>query len=55
MNAEDRPDEIKIKFSDNNHLWDGWQPNNHDTIKVIDGIAKPEKCLYNQYCRKMDT
>ena len=43
MNAEDRPDEIKIKFSDNNHLWDGWQPNNHDTIKVIDGIAKTGK------------
>ena len=43
MNAEDKPDEIKIKFSDNNHLWDGWQPNNNDTIKVIDGIAKTGK------------
>lgn len=43
MNAEDRPDEIKIKFADNNHLWDGWEPNNTDTIKVVDGIAKTGK------------
>ena len=40
MNAEDKPDEINIKFADNNHLWDGWKPNNNDTIQVIDGIAK---------------
>lgn len=43
MNSEDKPDEIKIKFADNNHLWDGWNPNNTDTIKVIDGIAKTGK------------
>lgn len=39
MNAEDKPDEVTIKFSDNNHLWDSWQPNNNDIIKVVDGIA----------------
>lgn len=43
MNAEDEPDEIKIKFADNNHLWDKWEPNNNDSIKVIDGIATTGK------------
>lgn len=43
MHAEDKPDEINIKFSDNNYRWDGWNPNRNDTIQVIEGIAKTGK------------
>ena len=43
MNAEDIPDEVIIKFADNNHLWDGWESKNNDIIQVLDGIAKTGK------------
>lgn len=43
MNAEDSPDGITIKFSDNNHLWDKWEPSNTDIIKVTNGIANTGK------------
>lgn len=43
MYAEGAPDEIEIKFTDNNNLWSGWKPNNKDTIEVIDGIARSGK------------
>jgi len=43
MNAEDAPDEVTIKFSDNKHLWDKWQPNKADIIKVVNGVANTGK------------
>lgn len=43
MNAENKPDELSIKFADNNHLWDDWQPEKADTIQAISGVAKTGK------------
>ena len=43
MNAEDAPDQVTIKFADNNHLWDKWEPNNTDIIKVVNGVANTGK------------
>ncbi|MBR1625599.1 MAG: hypothetical protein IJ681_00475 [Bacteroidales bacterium] len=43
MNAEGAPDEVEIKFTDNDHLWDDWQPSKTDTIQVKDGIADSGK------------
>lgn len=43
MNAENAPDELNIKFADDEFLWDNWNPENNDTVNVIDGIAKTGK------------
>ena len=44
MNAEDYPDTVEIKFADDNHLWDKWEPaNSGDYVKVVNGIATTGK------------
>ena len=43
MNADSAPDELEIKFTDNNNLWASWKPSQTDYIEVIDGIARTGK------------